>query len=447
MRVPDSTHKNLTMNSPLLAPVEPPVKLAYKWKQGTSKPSEASIEEIEQFIYWRIDKYKEFGWKNEDLSEAYASDFQHFTKDEFDKCSDDPIRKLRDVLRAQGVYIRKGRGINIARELTAVIQDDIPWPEDDPERPISTRTPLAHSTAPAAPTTLATLTQNPTSGTQLHNNSRELTTLAKLYTSDEHKYKGDLLDSFDYKYTIFIDNCQKAAIPPEILPQAFSTMLSGPPLEYYYTNCRNQNMTITDLYNKYLDQQRNNNGLTFVKLDLQTLRVIAFTDSSFANNRDHSSQIGYVIVLADADNNANIVHWQSIKCRRVTRSVLASELYALSLGFDTAATIKSTLNQILACPRQGSIPLTICIDSKSLYECLVKLGTTQEKRLMVDLMCLRQSYERREISEILWIQGDKNPADAMTKEKPCNALRKLMDTNKLELDIDGWVEREGEGYN
>ena len=199
--------------------------------------------------------------------------------------------------------------------------------------------------------------------------------------------------------------------------------------------------------NKYLDQQRNNNGLTFVKLDLQTLRVIAFTDSSFANNRDHSSQIGYVIVLADADNNANIVHWQSIKCRRVTRSVLASELYALSLGFDTAATIKSTLNQILACPRQGSIPLTICIDSKSLYECLVKLGTTQEKRLMVDLMCLRQSYERREISEILWIQGDKNPADAMTKEKPCNALRKLMDTNKLELDIDGWVEREGEGYN
>ena len=96
--------------------------------------------------------------------------------------------------------------------------------------------------------------------------------------------------------------------------------------------------------NKYLDQQRNNNGLTFVKLDLQTLRVIAFTDLSFANNQDYLSQIGYVIVLADADNNANIVHWQSIKCRRVTRSVLASELYALSLGFDTAATIKSTLN-------------------------------------------------------------------------------------------------------
>ena len=40
---------------------------------------------IEQFIYWQIDKYKEFRWKNEDLTEAYASDFQHFTKDKFEQ--------------------------------------------------------------------------------------------------------------------------------------------------------------------------------------------------------------------------------------------------------------------------------------------------------------------------------------------------------------------------
>ena len=66
--------------------------------------------------------------------------------------------------------------------------------------------------------------------------------------------------------------------------------------------------------NKCLDQQRNDKGLTFIKLDLQTLQVIGFTDSSFANNWDHSSQIGYVITLADAHNNTNIIHWQSVKC-------------------------------------------------------------------------------------------------------------------------------------
>ena len=65
------------------------------------------------------------------------------------------------------------------------------------------------------------------------------------------------------------------------------------------------------------------------------------------------------------------------------------------------------------------LPLVLYTDLKSLYDCLVKLGTTQEKRLMVDLMCLRQAYERREIAEVKWISSGDNLADAMTKAKPC----------------------------
>jgi hypothetical protein len=60
---------------------------------------------------------------------------------------------------------------------------------------------------------------------------------------------------------------------------------------------------------------------------------------------------------------------------------------------------------------------------------------------MIDLMCLRQSYERQEISEVRWIDGNSNPADAMTKSKPCRALQDLIDTNKLRVNVDGWVER------
>ena len=89
-------------------------------------------------------------------------------------------------------------------------------------------------------------------------------------------------------------------------------------------------------------------GLTFIKLDVKTLRIIAFTDSSFANNKDLSSQIDYVIVLANNQNNANIIHWQSIKCRQVTRSVLAFELYTLSLRFNVTVTIKFTMNQMFS---------------------------------------------------------------------------------------------------
>ena len=193
--------------------------------------------------------------------------------------------------------------------------------------------------------------------------------------------------------------------------------------------------------NRCLLWQLKAKDLTFVQLNMTTLRIVTFTDFSFVNNKDLFSQIEYVIVLTDAQNNANIIHWQSIKCRRVIRSVLTSELYALFLRFDVAATIKSILNQIFSDISQGKIPLFICIDSKSLYDCLIKLRTTQEKRLMINILYLRQFYERREIIEILWIKGDKNSTDAMIKDKECDALQRLINTNQLNLKLKGWVKR------
>jgi len=49
-------------------------------------------------------------------------------------------------------------------------------------------------------------------------------------------------------------------------------------------------------------------GLHFVKLEKDTLQLLVFTDASFANNKDLSSQIGSVLVLADGNGNANILH-------------------------------------------------------------------------------------------------------------------------------------------
>jgi hypothetical protein len=195
----------------------------------------------------------------------------------------------------------------------------------------------------------------------------------------------------------------------------------------------------TKTLNKRLEWQIKNpgRGLKFVKLDINSIQLLIFTDASFANNKDLSSQIGYVIVMTDATKKANIIHWSSIKCKRVTRSVLASELYGTAHGFDIGVAIKSTVDKIL----QINLPLVLCTDSKSLYDCLVRLGTTQEKRLMIDVMSLRQAYERRQITEIKWIDGEANPADAMTKSKPCTALQRLIDTNQIDPQPVGWVER------
>ena len=208
--------------------------------------------------------------------------------------------------------------------------------------------------------------------------------------------------------------------------------------------------------NRRLEWQAENleRGLQYVPLDLDTAKLVVFTDGSFANNRDLSSQLGYLIVLANEsthgkpdstfDIRGNVIHWSSTKCKRVTRSVLASETYGMVSGVDIAIAILTTLKMITERLGLPPIPLIVCTDSYSLYECLVKLGTTNEKRLMIDIMALRQSYERREITEIRWINGDDNPADAFTKATPNRALERLLNSNELSIRVEGSVQRPGE---
>jgi hypothetical protein len=119
-----------------------------------------------------------------------------------------------------------------------------------------------------------------------------------------------------------------------------------------------------------------------------------FIDATFVNRIDLHSQIDYVICLID-DVDANLIHWSSIKCKRVIRSVLAIELYVMINDFDVESIIKSIIERILEL--NNSLSLILLTDSKSLYDCLVKLNTIAEKRLMIDLICLRQSYKRKKL--------------------------------------------------
>ncbi len=164
-----------------------------------------------------------------------------------------------------------------------------------------------------------------------------------------------------------------------------------------------------------------------------------FIDAFFVNVNLHS-QIDYVICLIDDLNKANIIHWFFTKCKKVIRSVLAAKLYAMTNEFDADSIIKLIIERIL----NIFLSMILLTDSRSLYDCLVKLGITSEKRLIIDLMCLRQSYKRREITKIRWIDEDTNSVDAMTKINSCQTFTKLIHTNIINLRTTAWMKRMNE---
>ncbi|KAF2192832.1 hypothetical protein K469DRAFT_731253 [Zopfia rhizophila CBS 207.26] len=84
----------------------------------------------------------------------------------------------------------------------------------------------------------------------------------------------------------------------------------------------------------------------------------------------------------------------------------------------------------------------ICTDSYSLYKYLVKLGTTKEKRLIIDIMALQESYKRWELYKIRWINRADNLANAFIKRNSNSLLKRFINTNKVHVRIDRWMERE-----
>ena len=76
--------------------------------------------------------------------------------------------------------------------------------------------------------------------------------------------------------------------------------------------------------NKRPDWQLKNldRGLQYVPIHLATAKLVIFIDGSFANNRDLSSQIGYIITLVNKEGSmtewklhGNMLHWSSTKCK------------------------------------------------------------------------------------------------------------------------------------
>ncbi len=123
----------------------------------------------------------------------------------------------------------------------------------------------------------------------------------------------------------------------------------------------------------------------------------------------------------------------------MAKNVLAAGLFALVDGFDLGFTIRGSIQSLTG---RSSVNLTLATDSRSLFCLAVTLGQTTERRLLIDLSIIREACEKREITEVVWLSGDSNPADDLTKiDKRNGTLAKIISTNNFNPKIESCVDR------
>lgn len=132
-----------------------------------------------------------------------------------------------------------------------------------------------------------------------------------------------------------------------------------------------------------------------------------------------------------APTSYTILVWNQNGFRRKVR---ATEIFATTHAFDFASTLHRTTSNLF----DLVIPVVINTDSKPLFDSVVGLILTTEKWMLIDLFILRQSYELRELTKIVWIPSAQNPAIAVTIQSASNALMHILQTNKVL-----WMEKYG----
>jgi hypothetical protein len=177
--------------------------------------------------------------------------------------------------------------------------------------------------------------------------------------------------------------------------------------------------------------------LKYPKMHRSSLHLKAFSDASFGNNVDSSSQLGYIIFLCDGKGACAPLVFKSYKCRRVTRSVFASELLAFADMIDQAITLRVELSTLLS----QDIPLQALTDSKSLFDVMTKRSATSERRLMLDIACAQDAWTKQDISDIGFIRSAENIADGLTKQMKQASLLKVLETSQLDVKVEQWIVR------
>ena len=155
---------------------------------------------------------------------------------------------------------------------------------------------------------------------------------------------------------------------------------------------------------------------------LEHAKIVTYCDASFRNLKDENSQGGFIVFLLGENEKYSPIMWQSKKIKRVVKSMLDAECLALDVAADSSFYLRTLMCEILKINNKDALPIIINTDNNNLYESVYSTGTIEDKRLKLDVCCIRQKLANKEISKVNWISKDFQLADCFTKKEASRSL-------------------------
>lgn len=175
--------------------------------------------------------------------------------------------------------------------------------------------------------------------------------------------------------------------------------------------------TVADLLhlNKVIARVKTDNVKVYMpRMDkIEDCHIECFSDASFANLPDSGSQGGVVIFIRDGAGRRCPVFWHSRKIKRVVKSTLSAETLALLEGAEAAIYLSRVLSEISSC---RALKIYCYVDNKSLVDALYSCRNIEDRRLRIDIAVLKDMLEKKEITEVSWIDKSQQLADCLTKK-------------------------------
>ena len=152
--------------------------------------------------------------------------------------------------------------------------------------------------------------------------------------------------------------------------------------------------------------------------DISASLIVVFSDASYANLPGACSQGGHIILMVSRSGKCSPLSWQSKKIRRVCKSTLAAESWAMVEAVECADFVSKQLSET---ELKKEFKLVCLTDCKSLYDAIHTTNNLVDKGLRIPVACLRQRIEYQEIS-VHWVGTKLQLADPLTKAGASSSL-------------------------